>query len=230
MEMETRRWDARRYVGIPAWVRLAEWGVVNALVPRVFGWLDERGVSPAGPLLYRYLSVPEGDGEYEVHVGVSVTADVAPDGEVVVAEIPAGRYVVATHHGHPDGLFGVEAELRETAAGEGRRWDVRVRDGREYWGGRFEFFHTDPAVTPDLDEWRTEVAYRLADLLELLNHWTVWLGTLRRRLAALSGLPRTTPVRRRPSALPFIHLMRPSLIRRQQFRSSESPGRHRMDT
>jgi hypothetical protein len=33
----------------------------------------------------------------------------------------------------------------------------------ERWGCRLEIYHTDPLEQPDMNAWRTELAFRLAD-------------------------------------------------------------------
>jgi hypothetical protein len=36
-------------------------------------------------------------------------------------------------------------------------------DAGERWGGRVEFYLTNPAEQPDLTKWQTQLAFRLAD-------------------------------------------------------------------
>lgn len=33
----------------------------------------------------------------------------------------------------------------------------------EHWGSRVEFYRTNPAEEPDMNEWVTQLAFRLAD-------------------------------------------------------------------
>jgi effector-binding domain-containing protein len=143
------------YAAIPIKATLRQWGEVNALVPEVYAWLAARGISPAGALFYRHHVVGGFDEPFSVEVGVPVAELVAGDGRVVAGAKPAGRYVVAVHHGHPDGIAKSHQALVEWAAGQGV---PLARDGH-VWGGMFESYRTDPAVEPDPDKWETELAY-----------------------------------------------------------------------
>jgi hypothetical protein len=45
----------------------------------------------------------------------------------------------------------------------GLRWDM-VSEGRgERWGCRIESYLSDPGSEPDTNNWKTELAFRLAD-------------------------------------------------------------------
>ncbi|MGW5050027.1 GyrI-like domain-containing protein [Actinokineospora sp. NPDC004072] len=144
------------YAGIAETATLAEWGRVNALVPEVHGWLAARGVEPVGPPLYRYYAGDVGT-PIEVEVGwpVPAGADLAGDDRVRLRTLPAGRYAVLVHRGHPDSIgqsFGV---LEEWSARTGVTWDVT--DGR--WACRYESYRSDPVTEPDPARWETEIAY-----------------------------------------------------------------------
>ncbi|GAA2985190.1 GyrI-like domain-containing protein [Actinokineospora diospyrosa] len=153
--IETRA--AQPYVSIRTQASLAEWGKVNALIGEVYGWVAQRGVEPAGALFYRYHSVA-GD-VIDVEVGVPVPSLVDGDGRVLGGSKPAGQYAVLMHNGHPDRIRETFAALDAWAEATGTEFDVT--DG--VWAGRFESYLSDPAVTPDPAEWRTEVAYRVRD-------------------------------------------------------------------
>src|ERR1044072_1374297 len=88
------------YVGIPTQATPRECGEVNALAPEVYAWLAARGVTPAGALFYRHLVVGGFDKKFSVTVGVPVPEPLEGDGRVVPGVKPAGRHVVAVHHGH----------------------------------------------------------------------------------------------------------------------------------
>jgi type IV secretory pathway TraG/TraD family ATPase VirD4 len=46
---------------------------------------------------------------------------------------------------------------------QGLRWDKNDTPGGERWGCRMEIYHTNPLEQPDMNAWRTELAFRLAD-------------------------------------------------------------------
>ncbi len=148
------------YVAIPIRATLREWGEVNALVPEVFAWLASRGIAPAGALFYHHRVIGGFDEKFSVEVGVPVAEPVEGDGRVLAGAKPAGRYVVAVHHGHPDGIARSHQALVEWA---GRQGVPLAKDG-DVWGGMFESYRTDPEVEPDPDKWETELAYLVSDV------------------------------------------------------------------
>ena len=73
---------AQPYVAIKSQVTMQTLGMVlPELHPRVFGWLGERGIPPAGAPFWKY-NVVDMDRGLEVEVGVPVGAVV--DGDVLV--------------------------------------------------------------------------------------------------------------------------------------------------
>jgi effector-binding domain-containing protein len=77
--------------------------------------------------------------------------------------LPGGRFVRAFFVGHPDGLEKATAELLQWAETQGLRWYMNDSPAGERWGCRLEIYHTDPLEQPDMNAWRTELAFRLAD-------------------------------------------------------------------
>jgi effector-binding domain-containing protein len=150
------------YVAIRAHVTMAELGGLGARLGEVFGWLDARGLAPAGAPFFRY-NVIDMERELEVDAGVPVAAAVDGDGQVVADLLPAGRYATVTHVGHPSELLGATKALLDWAAEQGLRWDVSPGDRGERWGCRLEIYLTDPSQEPDMSKWQTQLAFRLAD-------------------------------------------------------------------
>jgi len=68
-----------------------------------------------------------------------------------------------THVVHPDQLLEVTRSLLAWASEQGLKWDMSLGDNGERWCSRLEFYLTDPSVEPDMDEWVTQLAFRLAD-------------------------------------------------------------------
>ncbi|MFI6519119.1 GyrI-like domain-containing protein [Spirillospora sp. NPDC050679] len=151
--------DTVHYAGIAARAPLTEWGEVNALVPRLYQWLAERGVAPGGGPVYRYRVIGGMARPYDLDVGVPVAAPVTPDGRVFAGTIPAGKYAVVLHHGHPDQMEKTHTSLEEWASAAGVRF---AREG-ERWTARCESFLTDPGERPDPADWTTEIAYLTED-------------------------------------------------------------------
>jgi hypothetical protein len=80
---------------------------------------------------------------------------------VLAAALPAGRYATLWPTGHPDGLVAATRALLDWAVGQGLAWDVTSTPGGERWGCRLEAYHDEPGQ--DMSEWRTELAFKLAD-------------------------------------------------------------------
>ncbi len=151
------------YVAVRETVTMTTIARIADRMPEVFGWLGERGIAPAGPPFFKY-DVIDMAGQLVVEAGVPVAApaDVPDDADVFAGVLPAGRYAVVRHTGHPDQLVAATGELLEWAAGQGLAFDMTPTPEGEMWGARLESCLTDPAVEPDMNRWETELAFRLA--------------------------------------------------------------------
>lgn len=139
------------YVAISARVKMEE--IPTALppfIPAVYTWLQNKGLSPAGPVFFHYGKMEL--GKVEVEVGVPVSSTQTGDGHVQAGSFPAGRYAVTTFMGHYTGLPQVHAALELWRAAQGER----------FLGPRTEFYPTDPAQEPNPDKWQTDVVIPLA--------------------------------------------------------------------
>jgi effector-binding domain-containing protein len=101
--------------------------------------------------------------ELRVEAGIPLASAVEGEGEIVPGVLPAGRYVRTTHRGHPQELLGVTADMLTWAARQGLRFDKSDTDEGEAWGSRLEFYLTDPAVEPDMNNWEHELLFKLAE-------------------------------------------------------------------
>jgi effector-binding domain-containing protein len=151
-------------VGITETITMTEFGKVVDRIPELVGWLAERGTHPTGPPFFRYHVIDMAT-HLVVEAGFPVPDDAAltSAGNVTVGTIPAGRYVTTVHHGHPDQLIDTTAALLKWAADEGLTFDRHDTDAGDAWAGRFEHYLTDPDEQPDMAEWDTELAFKLAD-------------------------------------------------------------------
>jgi effector-binding domain-containing protein len=151
------------YVGIRAQVTMQT--IDKVLVPlgqQVFGWLKERGITPAGPPFWKF-NVIDMMQLLEVEAAVPIATPAVGDDRVLAGVLPAGRYATVRYTGHPDGIINAVADLRGWAEKEGLAWDMtRAPDG-EHWAARLQIHETDPAVEPDMTKWITQLAFRLAD-------------------------------------------------------------------
>lgn len=150
--------------GIVDTVTMTEIARIADRIPEVAGWIAEHGSHPAGAPYFRYHVIDMAAG-LVVEVGFPVPDDAAltSSGDVTVGTIPAGRYVTTVHRGHPDGLVDATGALLRWAAEEGLTFDRHDTDAGDAWAGRFELYLTDPAEQPDMAQWDTELAFKLAD-------------------------------------------------------------------
>ncbi len=152
---------AQPYVAIRRTVTMATFPEIADRMPEVFGWLAGRGVPPAGAPFFRF-NVIDMERELEVEAGVPVAAPVEPDGEILAATLPTGRYVTATHVGHPDTLVPATAEVLAWADDQGLKWDVTDTPAGQRWGCRLVVSLTNPAEEPDPAKWVSELVFRLS--------------------------------------------------------------------
>jgi effector-binding domain-containing protein len=158
--------QAQPYVGVRESVTMSTLSRIADRIPELLDWLAQRGETPSGAAFFRYLTI-DMERELEVEAGVPVAAplDLADGaGSAVAARtLPGGRFVRAFFVGHPDGLENATAQLLQWAEAEGLRWDMNDSPVGERWGCRLEIYHSDPVEDPDMNTWRTELAFRLAD-------------------------------------------------------------------
>ena len=153
---------AQPYVAIRAQVTMQTMAeILVPLHPRVFAWLGQRGIAPAGAPFWKY-DVIDMERYLQVEVGVPVAVAADGDEQVTAGLLPAGRYATVRYTGSPDGLYGATAALQEWAAREGLTWDMTEAPDGEHWAARLEIYETDPAVEPDMSKWTTQLAFRLA--------------------------------------------------------------------
>jgi effector-binding domain-containing protein len=154
------------YVGVRESVTMSTLSSVADHVPVLLDWLAQHGETPSGAAFFRYLTI-DMERELEVEAGVPVAASLdLADGAasaVTARTLPGGRFVRAFFVGHPDGLENATAELLQWAEAQGLTWDMNDSPVGERWGCRLEIYHSDPVEDPDMNTWRTELAFRLAD-------------------------------------------------------------------
>jgi effector-binding domain-containing protein len=76
---------------------------IGRVLPAVWGYLESRGIMPAGPPFVRYVSFDDQRTSFEG--GFSVGAGVSGEGEVESSSLPGGYLAVTTHHGPYDRLI-----------------------------------------------------------------------------------------------------------------------------
>lgn len=115
-------------------------------------YLHDHGGRPAGETYARFLTI--GSERVHVEVGFTVAELLAPEGDVLPAELPAGEAVVTLHQGAyerlPEATAALEAWMRE--------------HGREPAGPAWEVYLNGPPDVTDPEQFETEVYMPLAPL------------------------------------------------------------------
>jgi hypothetical protein len=154
--------DAVPYAAIAIAVpmeRLASVGPLNGVV---FDWLAQQHVVTAGPPFWKY-NVIDMVGQLELEVGVATATPAIGDDQVGVGELPAGRYLETTYHGHPDGLRQATADLLAHADAQGLTFEKADSPRGERWAARLEYYLTNPDEQPDMTQWDTTLSFKLTD-------------------------------------------------------------------
>ena len=130
--------------------------------PALFAHLGQQGIEPVGAAFYNYRRIDMTD-TLDVEAGVA-TAHSGPDSEHVrFGTLPAGRYLTAIWHGHPDKLYDATAMLIGWAKETGHDFDVEERLDGDHFACRLEIYESDPIEEPDMDKWVTVLEFKLKD-------------------------------------------------------------------
>jgi len=163
VEPELIQRSAQPYVSITSLARMGQLGIqLGPKIGEVFGWLAARGTAPAGPPFWKY-NVIDMDGDMEVEVGVPTADHLDGDEQVQPHVLPAGHYVLAHHVGHPDTLEDATRQLLEWGEANGITWDVADSPDGDRWVARVEEYLSNPDDEPDMDKWRTNLIFKVAD-------------------------------------------------------------------
>jgi effector-binding domain-containing protein len=163
VEPEVIQRSAQPYMSITNSVRMGQLGEqLPPQIGEIFGWLAARRAAPAGPPFWKY-NVIDMAGEMEVEVGVPTVDEVLGDERVRPHVLPAGRYAVAHHIGHPDSLEEATRELLEWGEAHGIAWDIARSDEGDRWAARVEEYLSSPEDEPDMEKWQTNLIFKVAD-------------------------------------------------------------------
>lgn len=150
--------DARPYLAIRAAGPMRD---LPQFAPPKFAalhdWMREHGVVP-GEGFFRYRRFGEG-GEVELEVGTFIHSASQGGGEVLLGEIPAGRYAAATCIGPYDRLYDAFAMLDGWIAARGLAAAGRPGEPECH----AEIYRVSPAQTGDPLKWETDLLIKLAD-------------------------------------------------------------------
>jgi len=152
--------EEQPYVGITAPITMDTFDAVADRLPELFAFLGERGVVPAAAPFFRYWTI-DMERELVVEAGVPVATSSEGTGDVQPGVLPAGRYATVTHRGHPDVLVDVTAALLDWATANGLEFDMSPSPEGDRWASRLELLLTNPADVPDMNDWVTQLCFKL---------------------------------------------------------------------
>jgi DNA gyrase inhibitor GyrI len=166
-EPQIQQRDALPYVAIRSEVTNGIPAVVDHTFPRLFAWLGEHGIAPAGPPFIRFLEVDRQGEPLEIEVAAPVAEGAEPGGSVTAGILPAGRYATLLHSGpyrHDDvqDLGDAQAALRSWTEQQG------IVTGRTSERGTalaccVEHYRVGPPMEQDWTKWETDLAYLVVE-------------------------------------------------------------------
>jgi DNA gyrase inhibitor GyrI len=127
----------------------------DRLLAELMAWLDQHGVEPMGPFFLR-LHVVDMAGLMDVEVGVA--AEGAPDGRVIAAELPAGRYALLDYR---TTSLAANRMLHEWVAAQGLEYESHATAAGESFAARCEVYITDPRSERMKTKWVVQLAFLL---------------------------------------------------------------------
>ncbi len=130
--------------------------------PKLFAHLERQGLKPVGAAFYNYRRIDMA-GTLDVEAGIAVERVGAEAGDVHFGVLPAGRFVTLTWNGHPDKLMTVTGMLIGWLKETDTSLDVIEKTDGDYFACRLEIYESDPAEVPNMDDWVTSLAFKLAD-------------------------------------------------------------------
>jgi DNA gyrase inhibitor GyrI len=153
---------AQPYVAMRRMVRMPFGSTVDATMPKLWKWIGDHRVEPAGPPFFKY-NVIDMANELEMEFGAPTLTVLTADTEVVTGILPAGRYATLTYHGNYSNLVEVNAVLIGWCNLHRYKFDMEPTPKGDRFACRLEMYPNDPREVPNPDDWETVLAFKLAD-------------------------------------------------------------------
>jgi effector-binding domain-containing protein len=152
---------AVRYAGYRRFVPMDQIPSFADDLGKVPGWLVGKGIFPVGAPFFMYELIDMSRGLQMVG-GFPIDTPVDGEGEFFYGALPAGRFVSVVHKGHPSQIIDSTRALLAWAESAGLRFDHEETPEGDRWACRLEIYYSDPVEVPDMDDWETELAFKLA--------------------------------------------------------------------
>lgn len=129
--------------------------------PKLFAHAEKHGLKQAGAAFYNYRRINMAE-TLDVEAGIPVQAPGPEEGKVRNGMLPAGQFAQIDWHGHPDKLMTVTAMLLGWLRLTEKKLDVEEKADGDHFGCRLEIYESDPEEVPDMNDWVTRLAFKLA--------------------------------------------------------------------
>jgi|SRR5262245_11478777 len=152
-EVHTRSVQAQLYLGMRAWQHPDDaCDYIGSAQRRVYGFLKQAVIQPAGPCLVRYHD--ETDESWDIELCVPIAEKPVghvPD-DMILGDLPSGWVVFTLHEGDCGDIHGMQGAYAAV-------WRWIREHGHETLGGPFEVYLFDESNADCVEDYRTEVAW-----------------------------------------------------------------------
>ncbi|MCW3094048.1 MAG: transcriptional activator ligand binding domain protein [Ferruginibacter sp.] len=136
--------------------------VLPPLIGEVKQWIEQHNIATDCTPFFLYKSM-NGNNELEATAGILVNAPATGNEHIKPGSFPQGKYATLIYTGDYNNLIEghmtLEAYVKQNGLNEKEKKSGDVVE----WGGRTEFYLTDPALEPDPLKWKTEIAFLLEE-------------------------------------------------------------------
>jgi effector-binding domain-containing protein len=159
---ETTKRKAQAYIYVPFTVTMRQMQKpAREGFPQIFAHIEKHGLKPVGDAFYNYRRINMAE-TLDVEAGIAVEAVGPEEGKVRNGTLPAGKFIEMSWTGHPDKLMTVTGMLIGWLKETGQKLDVEEKADGDHFACRLEIYESDPAEVPDMNDWVTTLAFKLA--------------------------------------------------------------------
>ncbi|KQN72827.1 GyrI-like domain-containing protein [Devosia sp. BK] len=130
--------------------------------PQLFNYIGKHGLTPVSPAFYNYRRIDMAS-TLDVEAGIAVESAGPDEGNVRNGTLPGGNFLGLSWVGHPDKLETVTGMLIGWARLTQQDFDMEERPDGDHFACRLEIYESDPEEVPDMEEWVTNLSFKLKD-------------------------------------------------------------------
>ncbi|MEO6546724.1 MAG: GyrI-like domain-containing protein [Ferruginibacter sp.] len=136
--------------------------VLPPLIGEVMTFIREKNIAGNFTPFFLYRSMDD-QYNFETEVGVLVNDDAEGNSNIIKGAFPSGNYATTIYSGDYSTLMEAHSAVESFILKNGLKEKQQKSGNLIEWGGRIEFYLTDPEMEPDTEKWKTEVAFLLED-------------------------------------------------------------------